>query len=56
MRASSTVSLLSYSGLLVVPPVIGIIAQLVGLDRALWLIVIAMCGIVAGSFQLRKSA
>lgn len=54
-RASSAISLMAYSGLLVFPPFIGVLAQLIGLDAALWVIVCVICGIVLGSFTLRRS-
>lgn len=54
-RASSTISLMSYSGLLVFPPFIGVLAQWIGLDNALWLIVAVIAGIIYGSFSLRRN-
>lgn len=54
-RASSIISLLSYSGLLVFPPFIGMLAQGIGLDNALWIIVFAIFCILCGSFSLRKN-
>lgn len=52
--ASSAVSLLSYTGLLVFPPVLGLLGQAIGLDTALWLIVGACLCVTAGSFALRS--
>ena len=53
-KASATVSLLSYSGLLFFPPLLGFVAHQKGLSDAL-LIVLAACAILAsGTFLLRK--
>lgn len=53
-KASATVSLLSYSGLLFFPPLLGFVAHQKGLADAL-LIVLAACVILAsGTFLLRK--
>lgn len=38
-RASSIVSVMSYTGLLVFPPVLGMLGDRIGLDNALWIIV-----------------
>lgn len=53
-RASSAISLMAYGGLLVFPPFIGTLAQLTGLNAALWTIVAVICGIVLGSFTLKR--
>lgn len=55
-RASSAISLMAYSGLLVFPPLIGVLAQLIGLEGALWTIVAVICGITLGSFTLRRAS
>ena len=54
--ASSTMSILSYTGLLVFPPFLGFLGDSIGLDRALWLIAAACLVVWAGSpFLLRGS-
>ena len=55
-KASAIVSILSYSGLLFFPPLLGFVAHKDGLSDAL-LIVLAACVILcSGTFILRKSA
>ena len=46
--ASSTMSIMSYTGLLVFPPFLGFLGDNIGLDRALWLIA-AACLVVCAS-------
>lgn len=53
--ASSAVSLLSYTGLLVFPPVLGLMGERIGLNNALWLIVAACICVCLGSFALKRS-
>ena len=53
-RASAIVSILSYSGLLFFPPMLGFVAHEKGLQSAL-LIIVAACVILAlGSFLFRE--
>lgn len=54
-KASSTMSIMSYTGLLVFPPFLGMLGDCIGLDRALWIIV-AACALVsiAGFMLFRK--
>lgn len=49
--ASTTMSIMSYTGLLVFPPLIGMAGDIIGLDRALWIIAVA-CVCVAASGRL----
>lgn len=52
-QASSAMSIMSYTGLLFFPPLLGLLAQSTGLDRALWVIVAVSFLIAASSFILR---
>ncbi|MBD5646947.1 MAG: MFS transporter [Desulfovibrio sp.] len=52
--ASSTMSILSYTGLLVFPPFLGFLGDSIGLDRALWLIAAACLIVCAGGFFLLR--
>lgn len=47
-KASSTMSIMSYTGLLVFPPCLGMLGDFLGLGRALWLIVFCCVCIAAG--------
>lgn len=54
-RASSAMSVMSYTGLLVFPPFIGMLGDWIGLGSALWLIVLAcLCIASAGPLLLRR--
>lgn len=53
-RASSAMSLLSYSGMLCFPPLLGSLANQTGLDNALWVIVGTSILLTILSFNLRK--
>ena len=56
-RASSAVSIMSYTGLLVFPPVLGMLGDWMGLDNALWIIVAAsLCVAFGGVLLLRNPA
>lgn len=55
-KASTVVSVFSYSGLLFFPPLLGFIAHQDGLEKALT-IILAVCGIITmGTFILKKNA
>lgn len=47
-QASSIISVFSYSGLLLFPPLIGYVAQIAGLSHALWIIVACLALMLAG--------
>lgn len=53
-RASSAMSLLSYSGMLCFPPLLGTLAHQIGLDNALWVIVGTSILLTVLSFNLCK--
>ncbi|MDE5831413.1 MAG: MFS transporter, partial [Desulfovibrio sp.] len=54
-KASSTMSVMSYTGLLVFPPFLGFLGDHIGLDSALWLIAFfCLCIAVAGPLLLGK--
>ena len=53
-RASSAMSTLSYTGLLFFPPFLGTLAQRIGLDNALWIIVGTSLVVACASVLLRK--
>lgn len=55
-RASSTISILAYTGMLFFPPFLGMLGEAIGLNNALWVIVICCAAITAGSFVLRARA
>lgn len=52
-RASAIISTFSYTGLLLFPPVLGYLAQGVGLTNALWVVVIACVLVACGSFIMK---
>ena len=52
--ASSTMSIMSYTGLLVFPPFLGFLGDTIGLDRALWLIAAACLIVCAGGLILLR--
>lgn len=54
-RVSSAISILAYSGLLFFPPFLGMLGQAIGLDNALWAIVITCFGVTFGSLFLRPN-
>ncbi len=55
-RASSAISIMSYTGLLVFPPLLGMLGDGIGLERALWVIVAACICICCNSwFLFRKN-
>ncbi len=47
-KASSTMSIMSYTGLLVFPPFLGMLGDTIGLGKALWIIVICCACIAIG--------
>lgn len=53
-RASSAMSLLSYTGLLVFPPFLGMLGDAIGLGNALWIIAGLCICLAGGSFALRQ--
>lgn len=55
VRASETVSVISYSGLLFFPPLLGFGAQRCGLERTLMVIPVFCLVVAAGAFLLRKN-
>ncbi|WP_308620693.1 MFS transporter [uncultured Desulfovibrio sp.] len=55
VRASETVSIMSYSGLLFFPPLLGFGAQHYGLERTLMVISVLCLVVAAGAFPLRKN-
>lgn len=52
--AASLISVLAYGGLLVVPPVIGLIAEQAGLEAALLTALVLCAAVVAGSLLFRQ--
>lgn len=52
--ATSLISVLAYGGLLVVPPVIGLIAEQAGLEAALLTVPVLYAAVVAGSLLFRQ--
>lgn len=52
--ATSLISVLAYGGLLVVPPVIGLIAEQAGLEAALLTVPVLCAAVVAGSLLFRQ--
>lgn len=52
--ASTVISMLAYSGMLVIPPVLGYVASHFGLERAFFIPLIAICIVLGGSFLFRK--
>ena len=52
--AASLISVLAYGGLLVVPPVIGLIAEQAGLEAALLTVPVLCAVVVAGSLLFRQ--
>lgn len=52
--AASLISVLAYGGLLVVPPVIGLIAEQAGLEAALLTAPVLCVAVVAGSLLFRQ--
>lgn len=52
-RASSAMSLLSYTGLLFFPPFLGMLGDAIGLGNALWIIVGLCACVAAGSVKLK---
>lgn len=52
--AASLISVLAYGGLLVVPPVIGLIAEQAGLEAALLTVPVLCAAVVAGSLLFRQ--
>lgn len=55
-RASSTMSILSYTGLLFFPPFLGLLGDAIGLGNALWIITGLCFCLVCGSFFLRPAS
>ena len=53
-RASAAVSIFSYSGMLLFPPLLGYIAQTAGLAHALWTLVLCCLALGAGSFFIKS--
>lgn len=53
-RASSTVSILAYTGMLFFPPFLGMLGDAIGLGNALWVIVGTCLGVTLGSFALAR--
>lgn len=51
-KASSTISIMSYTGLLVFPPFLGMLGDRFGLGRALWIIVVCCLGVAIGGSLL----
>ncbi len=51
--AIATVATIAYAGFLVGPPLIGSIADALGLDRALWVVLLLMVGILAFAHHAR---
>ena len=52
--ASTVISMLAYSGMLVIPPVLGYVAAHFGLERAFLIPLTAICIVLGGSFLFRK--
>ena len=52
--ASTVISMLAYSGMLVIPPVLGYVAAHFGLERAFMIPLTAICIVLGGSFLFRK--
>lgn len=56
-RATSMVSIMSYTGLLAFPPLLGMLGDVIGLGKALWIIAACCLGVALGSpllLQKRK--
>lgn len=53
-KASAIVSVLSYGGLLFIPPLIGFAAQRIGLNNSLFMILILCCIIASGTIILKQ--
>ena len=53
-RASAVVSIFSYSGMLLFPPLLGYIAEESGLSHALWILVFCCLAVGLGSLALKK--
>lgn len=54
-QASTTISIMSYTGLLVFPPFLGMLGDSIGLGRALWVITVAcICIAAAGPLLLSR--
>lgn len=51
-RVSSAMSILSYTGLLVFPPVLGVLGDHIGLDNALWIIAACCLCVCLGCWRL----
>ena len=48
-------SAMGFGGLLLAPPLIGILAQAVGLDKALWVVVALYACLIGGARLVRKN-
>ena len=53
--AVAVASAMGFGGLLLAPPLIGLLAQAVGLDKALWVVVALYACLIAGARQVRKN-
>ena len=53
--AVAVASAMGFGGLLLAPPLIGILAQAVGLDKALWVVVALYACLIGGARLVRKN-